>query len=200
MLKRGELSGDHKQAIKIGLVTGNIHKVEEINELAKHSRVRFYKLNIRKIEIQAEKLETIALHAARHAFEITKTPLVVDDSGLFIEALNGFPGPYSSYVFETIGYEGILRLMKNIENRRACFKTAAALILPPVEMVFTGVTCGRITYEPRGSGGFGFDPIFIPENSSETYAEMSLEEKNRVSHRSKAFRSLIKYLEELKRA
>ncbi len=185
--------------LRLALVTGNAHKVEEINDIVSSFSlpVRFYQANIEKLEIQSDSLEEISLFAARRAFEILGRPLVVDDSGLFVEALDGFPGPYSSYVFRKIGYNGILKLMKGVENRRACFKTAASLILPPLELVFTGETCGSIVDEPRGTHGFGFDPIFIPDGHNKTYAEMTLKEKNSVSHRYKAFKKMLEFLSEL---
>jgi len=181
--------------IRIALVTGNKHKLEEIRDIARGSIVEFYQATARKLEIQSTSLEEIALAAARHAFEQLRAPLVVDDSGLFIEALNGFPGPYSSYAYRTIGVEGVLRLMRGISKRRACFVTAAALIMPPVEKVFRGRICGHISEEARGSAGFGFDPIFVPEGYDQTFAELGEEVKNSISHRSRAFRKLIDYLE-----
>lgn len=194
MLRRGEPCGD-LDVRRLYLVTGNKHKLHEINTLAKGSCIEFLQAPIEKLEVQSESLGEIALTAARHAFYQIRAPLVVDDSGLFIEPLMGFPGPYSSFVYKTIGIKGILRLLEGESNRRACFLTAAALIIPPLEMVFYGKTCGRITTEPRGRGGFGFDPIFLPDGSSKTYAEMSTEEKNTVSHRARAFKKLISYLE-----
>lgn len=194
-MRREEQSGSRR--IRIGVVTRNKHKVNEILSIISGGSIEFYWLDMEKLEIQSSRLENISLYAARYAFEIARRPLVVDDSGLFIDALNGFPGPYSSYVYKTLGIEGILKLMEGEKNRRACFKTSAALILPPLEKVFTGKTCGTITHSPRGSGGFGFDPIFVPEGANRTYAEMSVEEKNMISHRGKAFRALASYLERL---
>ncbi|MCE4624736.1 MAG: XTP/dITP diphosphatase [Desulfurococcales archaeon] len=180
---------------RIYLVTGNKHKVHEINTLAEGSCIEFLQASATKLEVQSGSLGEIALTAARHAFDQIRAPLVVDDSGLFIESLGGFPGPYSSFVYKTIGISGILRLLEGESDRKACFVTAAALIIPPLERVFYGRTCGQITREPRGRGGFGFDPIFLPDGSRKTYAEMSTEEKNTVSHRARAFKKLISYLE-----
>ena len=180
------------------LVTGNPHKLAEAREVARSlgAPVRIEAARAGKLEVQSDSLEEIALSAARSAFEEIRRPLLVDDSGLFIEALNGFPGPYSSYVYRTLGITGILRLLEGETNRRACFRTALALILPPYERVFTGETCGTITRAPRGTGGFGFDPIFIPEGHTKTYAEMG-PLKNAVSHRYKAFKNALDYLRDL---
>jgi XTP/dITP diphosphohydrolase len=158
--------------------------------------VELYMLDARKLEVQSESLEEIALTAARHAYKRARVPLIVDDSGLFIEHLKGFPGPYSSYAYKTIGIYGILKLLEGVKDRRACFKAVIAAVIPPYEKVFRGTSCGTIAREPRGSGGFGFDPIFEPEGGGgRTFAEMSLEEKNMLSHRARAARALGAWLE-----
>jgi XTP/dITP diphosphohydrolase len=170
--------------LELSVVTENKAKGVEALSILASLGVKARLVLMGKQEIQSESLEEIAL----------RKPLLVDDSGLFIEALNGFPGPYSSYVYKKIGVRGILKLMSGEVNRRACFKTAVATIIPPLEKVYTGETCGEITLEPRGEHGFGFDPIFIPENSKRTYAEMTLEEKNRISHRYKAYKKMVEDL------
>jgi XTP/dITP diphosphohydrolase len=180
--------------LELSVVTENKAKGVEALSILASLGVKARLVLMGKQEIQSESLEEIALHAARVAYATLRKPLLVDDSGLFIEALNGFPGPYSSYVYKKIGVRGILKLMSGEVNRRACFKTAVAVIIPPLEKVYTGETCGEITLEPRGEHGFGFDPIFIPENSKRTYAEMTLEEKNRISHRYKAYKKMVEDL------
>ena len=185
--------------LTIWLVTGNRHKLEEARAALEPLGVRVEPLRARKLEVQSDSLEEIALHAARVAYASSPRPAVaVEDAGLFVEALNGFPGPYSSYAYKTIGVRGLLKLLEGVEDRRACFRSAVALVGPGYERVFTGEACGTIAREPRGSGGFGFDPVFIPEGESRTFAEMSLEEKNRYSHRAKALRAAAEWL--LKRA
>jgi len=176
------------------VVTGNKAKGEEALGILESLGVKARVVVMRKHEIQSESLEEVALHAARLAYATLRKPLVVDDSGLFIEALNGFPGPYSSYVYSKIGLWGILKLLEGLENRRACFKTALALIMPPLERIYTGEVCGTIAVEPRGEHGFGFDPIFIPEGYTKTYAEMTREEKNKISHRFKAYKKMVEDL------
>jgi len=181
---------------RIGLVTGNPHKLEEARGVLAGSPVELYLLKARKLEIQSDSLDEIALVAARAAYSSTLAPLAVDDSGLFIEALDGFPGPYSSYVYKKLGVHGILRLLGDSPNRRACFHTSLALIYPPLEVILRGRVCGTITREPRGSRGFGFDPIFVPDGHTKTFAEMTLQEKNRVSHRARAFKALAEFARE----
>ncbi|MEB3844457.1 MAG: XTP/dITP diphosphatase [Desulfurococcales archaeon] len=183
--------------LRLALVTGNKHKLREAQEILSPYGIDLYMAGPEKIEIQADSLSKIAMVAARHAWESLGKPLIVDDSGLFIEALNGFPGPYSRYVYDTLGVDGILKLLEGEENRHACFKTAVALVLPPLEMVFEGKTCGTITTRPKGSSGFGFDPIFVPEGCSRTYAEMTVSEKNKVSHRAKAMKTLGSFIKSM---
>ncbi len=180
--------------LELNVITKNKAKGEEALSILASLGVKARLVLMDKNEIQSESLEEIALHAARIAYATLRKPLVVDDSGLFIEVLNGFPGPYSSYVYRKIGIRGVLKLMEGEVNRRACFKTAVATIIPPLEKVYTGEVCGEITLEPRGERGFGFDPIFIPEGYTKTYAEMTLEEKNMISHRYRAYKRMVEDL------
>ena len=176
--------------LRLYLVTRNPHKVLEANEALKGYPVIVEHLDMDKVEIQADDTREIALHAAKTAYRETGLMVAVDDTGLYIDALRGFPGPYAEYVYRTVGLGGVLKLLDGVADRRACFKTSLAVVGPGVEEVFEGVTCGVIALEPRGSAGFGYDPIFIPEGYNVTYAEMSIQEKTRVSHRGKAFRML----------
>ncbi|MCD6095322.1 MAG: XTP/dITP diphosphatase [Thermoprotei archaeon] len=181
---------------EINFVTGNIHKLKEVEGILRPYGIKVKMIKVKKIEIQADELIAIAEYAAINAAKEAGVPVVVEDAGLFIEALRGFPGPYSSYVFKTIGNEGIIKLMKDITDRHARFISVVAFAEPEGYVrTFVGVAEGLISVEPRGSMGFGFDPIFIPyEGDGRTFAEMSLDEKNRISHRGKAFRSLAKWL------
>jgi XTP/dITP diphosphohydrolase len=118
----------------------------------------------------------------------------VEDAGLFIEALNGFPGPFSSYVYKTIGTQGVLRLMRGIKNRNALFLSAVAFCKPKSDpQVFVGKVDGVITLKERGGYGFGFDPIFQPKGKKKTFAEMRRGEKNKFSHRAKALRNFAEW-------
>ncbi len=122
--------------------------------------------------------------------------VIVEDAGLFIPALGGFPGPYSAYVHDTIGNGGILQLMRQLPNRGASFKSVIGLCRHGEEpKLFTGIVEGTITAEGRGTGGFGYDPIFEPkERDGRTFAEMNTDEKNQYSHRARALRKLVEYL------
>jgi XTP/dITP diphosphohydrolase len=145
-------------------------------------------------EIQADTLEEVAVYGMNEIMARLKEPAMLEDAGLFIEALGGFPGVYSAYVQKTIGNEGILRLMDGISNRKAFFKSVVVYSEPGLEpRMFQGIVEGQIGHEARGSSGFGYDPIFYVGEKS--LAEMELAEKNRISHRAASMRALDEWLE-----
>jgi XTP/dITP diphosphohydrolase len=125
-------------------------------------------------------------------------PFILDDSGLFVDALGGFPGVYSAYVHRTLGYEAILTLLSDLRSpahRGAVFSTVIGLHTKEAgTTLFRGDCRGTIAADADGSGGFGYDPIFVPEGSSCTFARMDMSQKDRVSHRGKAFRMLFEHL------
>jgi XTP/dITP diphosphohydrolase len=121
---------------------------------------------------------------------------MLEDAGLTIDALQGFPGVYSKYVFFTIGLSGILRLLNEVQNRTAIFRSVYAYSEPGKKPILVVGEClGTITTERRGTQGFGYDPIFIPKGAMKTFGEMTVEEKNRYSHRAKALENLLLVLE-----
>jgi XTP/dITP diphosphohydrolase len=145
-------------------------------------------------EIQADTLEEVALYGMKEVAARLERPVMLEDAGLFVEALRGFPGVYSAYVQKTIGNSGILRLMEGQENRYAYFKSVVAYAEPGLETVmFSGEVHGQIGIEARGKKGFGYDPIFYVGDVS--LAEMDLEKKNQISHRAGSMRALKKWLE-----
>jgi len=178
-----------KRAV-IFFATGNPHKVEEARNVLKNYPLDVKQLDIKGVEIQAESVDEVAKDSAHRAAKEHKIPIIVEDTGLSIDALNGFPGPYAAYIHETIGNAGILKLLKGVDNRRAVFQSAVAFCSPEVDVrCFIGECGGRISLEERGSHGFGFDPIFEPdEGDGRTFGEMGLEEKTAMSHRSRALR------------
>lgn len=182
--------------MRLTFVTTNVGKANEIRSLLKTFGIEIDVCTIKLTEIQSDSLEEIATRSCEEAYEILRKPVFVEDAGLFIERLNGFPGPYTSYVYRTIGIAGVLRLMEGEENRAAHFKSCIACkISGDLINLFSGICVGRISNEPRGSSGFGFDPIFVPEEGDgRTFAEMSVEEKNAISHRGKAVRLLTEWL------
>ncbi len=145
-------------------------------------------------EIRSESVEEVARDSVRAAYRRCKEPVFVEDTGLFIDALKGFPGTYSGWVQQKIGNEGILRLMEGKEERSAHFETCIAYLKDREHTyVFRGRCDGTIASEPRGDAGFGYDPIFIPNGEHQTFAE-SIELKNKLSHRYKALLEFSKSL------
>ncbi|MEM2105201.1 MAG: XTP/dITP diphosphatase [Candidatus Bathyarchaeia archaeon] len=182
----------------IFFATSNINKFNEArNELAKY-KISVGMLRVKTLEIQSENLEEVAKASAIEAYKKCGLPIIVEDAGLFVEALNGFPGPYASYVHKTIGNGGLLRLMENLENRKAFFRSVIAYCSPDFTspICFVGEVEGEIVREERrgeNKSGFGFDPIFKPLNSIKTFAEMSIAEKNMFSHRARALRKFAEW-------
>ena len=182
--------------------TRNRHKFEEVRRIASVYGIKLKMRRERREEIQSDKLEEIAAHSAIVACEALKKPCFVEDAGLFVKVLHGFPGPYSSYAFKTIGNNGLLKLMVGEDDRRAEFRSAVAYCEPGSRpIVFSGNVRGYIAQTSRGSGGFGFDPIFIPtDGDGRTFAEMSIDEKNKFSHRAKAIGKFLKWYIQRKKA
>ena len=134
-------------------------------------------------EIQADTLEEVAIHKVIQAFSQCLKPVIVEDDGLFVDSLNGFPGPYSAFVFKTIGNKGILKLLN--EKRKAKFQSVIAYCERNNDvMLFTAVVAGKISKKLVGTK-WGYDPIFIPDGQKNTYAQLN---KNLVSHRYLALR------------
>ena len=149
-------------------------------------------------EIQAASLEETISPGLTWLVSKFGRPIMIDDSGFFVNALKGFPGVYSSYVFKTIGCEGILKLMEGKDDRSARFECCIGFVTPGQDsFIAKGVSKGTISLEIRGSGGFGYDPIFINEGHSKTYAELDVVEKNEVSHRGKAIEAFVRELPRL---
>ncbi|HXG13947.1 MAG TPA: RdgB/HAM1 family non-canonical purine NTP pyrophosphatase [Candidatus Nitrosotenuis sp.] len=172
------------QSSELFFASSNRHKYEEAKEILSYYGIRLKFLKFEAVEIQSDSLFEIARKKALDAYSKCKKPIIIEDDGLFINSLGGFPGPYSSYVFKTIGNSGVIKLVK--KDRRAefcaiisyCDKTKR-----PTQ--FQGVTKGTISKKPRGRG-WGYDPIFVPRGKTKTYGEMT--EKNTISHRYRALK------------
>lgn len=139
-------------------------------------------------EPQADTLEEVVA-AKLAALPRGQGPWLVEDSGIFLDALGGFPGVYSAYVYRTIGLAGILRLLRG-GPRDATFRAVAGVRDGTATWMARGTVRGRIAAAPRGAHGFGYDPIFRPEGRRRTFGEMTTDEKNRLSHRSRALRAV----------
>lgn len=176
-------------------VTSNIHKFQEARHVLGEYRVAAALLRVEVSEIQDDDTENIARASSEEAARRCNLPVMVEDAGLFIEGLGGFPGPYSSYVYRTLGTRGILRLMRDVKQRDAHFRSVVAFCDPgAVLRSFQGRVEGRIAWKERGASGFGFDPVFEPSGGrGRTFAEMTMREKNRYSHRARALRKFARW-------
>ncbi len=177
----------------IVLVTQNKHKLKELRPLFEEFDVPFETTKHEKFEIRSIDVSAVALEAARLAYKEIGKPVVVDDTGLYIDALSGFPMAYAAFVAETIGIDGILKLMEGVENRTARFVISAGYADSSQTRTFLGEMKGTISVRESGAEGFGYDPIFVPENYTKTYAELTFSEKIGISHRTKAFRAFLEW-------
>ena len=174
-------------------MTKNTDKFREARSILDTQGIQIRHYQRPKVEIQDSNLEKIARYAAETASVNRPGLLLVEDSGLFIDALGGFPGPFSSYVYETIGLKSILGLMEG-RKRNAYFQTSVAVGSASMRpRVFTGIVRGSISRRITGSAGFGYDPIFIPNGFRETFGQTSPEFKNKNSHRARAFLKFAKW-------
>jgi XTP/dITP diphosphohydrolase len=184
--------------------TNNQHKIEEIRFLLGN---RFQIMTLKEAGINIDipephsTLEENAREKSTTIHALTKANCFGEDTGLEVEALAGEPGVRSArYAGETNDPEKnmikLLERMRGISNRNARFKTVISLILHNQEYQFTGICAGKITLEPTGSKGFGYDPVFIPEGDTRTFAEMNTAEKSQYSHRRRAMDQLIQLLQE----
>jgi len=185
--------------LKIFFVTTNRGKFSEIARMIKERGHEAENIVTSYPEIQADSLEAVVENGLQWLTERYESPILIDDSGLFVDALKGFPGVFSSYAFRTIGCDGILRLMNGVKDRAAHFECCLGFTRPGEKAkLFKGVAEGVISESMRGDKGFGFDPIFIPSEHNLTFAEMQVEMKNSLSHRGRAFERFFKYLNDMK--
>lgn len=188
--------------MKLYFATNNIYKLKEVQEVVGDSfqieSMRSLGIN-EDIPEDQQTLEGNALQKARFLYDRTGESCFADDTGLEVDALNGAPGVYSArYAGEAKNsLDNMALLLKNmsgIQNRKARFRTVIALILNGKEYLFEGIVNGTIAEEPRGKAGFGYDPLFVPDGYSTTFAEMDSEAKNAISHRGRAVEKLAAFL------
>lgn len=190
--------------MKLVFATNNAHKLREVQQVVGD---RFEIVSLRECGITEDipenepTLEGNAFAKARYIHSRTGLDCFADDTGLEVDALNGEPGVRSAR-YATEGHDDeankrlLLERMEGKVHRTAQFRTALALILGGKEYLFEGIVRGRILHSQRGEGGFGYDPIFAPEEDERSFAEMSDEEKNTISHRGRAVRKLAEFLKE----
>jgi len=190
------------EKMQIVFATNNDHKLTEIRDMLGDS---FKLLSLRDLNLEEDipenepSLEGNAMHKARHVYRILNMNVFADDTGLETDILNGLPGVHSARFAgedknSDDNIDKLLGLMGSTENRKARFRTIIALILDGKEYLFEGISEGTIILERRGREGFGYDPVFVPYGSDLTYAEMLLNDKNKISHRARAFNKLKEFL------
>jgi len=188
--------------MELVFATNNRHKLEEVQSLL-GNEIKLLSLKeigcFDEIPEDFETLKENAAQKARYIFDKYKINCFADDTGLEIHALNGEPGVYSArYAGESCSFDDnmnkVLEKMQGIEDRKACFKTVIALIIEGKEFYFEGQVNGEMLKEKTGSDGFGYDPIFKPEGFDSSFAQMSLDEKNKISHRARATEKLVEFL------
>lgn len=191
--------------MKLIFATNNQHKVDEIRHVINSS---FELLTLKEAGIDIDipephdSLEANATEKSTTIYQLTKTSCFSEDTGLEVAALNGEPGVKSArYAGDGRSFDNnIDKLLANLDgktDRSARFRTVISLILDGEETQFEGICNGKIIAQRKGSNGFGYDPIFIPDGSDKTFAEMELREKDRVSHRAKATEKLVAFLNTL---
>ena len=188
--------------MKLVFASNNKNKIAEIQSMLPESIKILSLEDINCLEDIPETADTIEGNAILKADYVTQKygyDCFADDTGLEVNALNGEPGVYSArYAGEQKNADDnmnkLLEALKNEENRSAQFKTVITLNLKGQQYLFTGIAKGNITHEKTGTNGFGYDPIFKPENFNETFAELPLETKNTIGHRGKAVKQLIDFL------
>jgi XTP/dITP diphosphohydrolase len=175
----------------ITFITGNEHKVIEAENIFKNFDIELEHIDLGYCEPQGT-LEDVAKFGAKYACRKLNKSVIVEDAGFFIKSLNGFPGVYSSYVQDTLGNKGILKLMNGIDDRYAEFRSVIGYCAPKSEpKVFLGRVKGQIALEEKGNLGFAFDPLFYVEKEGKTFGELTTEEKNQFSHRKNSLQQFI---------
>ena len=182
--------------MKITFITTNKHKFKEVQDILKDYPVKLSHLAIDYEENHDESIEEIARGAASRLANKLNKPIVLEDTGLFFEAYNNFPGALPKFVINSIGFKGIFKLLDG-ESRKAYFKTVAAFCDPGGKAVlFEGIMRGKITDKiyNKDKDEMPYDKIFIPEGKTKTISEMTLEEKNSFSQRAQSFRRFGEYI------
>lgn len=180
---------------EIYIATGNPDKLGEIEEISKSIGLELKPIKVKIYEIQDDDVTNVAHEKAKSAFEIVGKPLIVEDVSLAIDAKNGFPGTNVKQTLRQIGNRGILKQMEGEVDRNLHLFCAIGYHDGNQILTFAGVVRGILATEERGTDGWGFDPIIIPEGYTETFAELGTEVKNKISPRRKAFDLLKHYLD-----
>ena len=170
-------------------VTGNQNKLREFEEILE---IKLESIKIDLDELQAIEIEPVVEHKTLEAYSHVNKPVIVEDTGLFIEAWNGFPGALTKWMGESIGFKNMPEMLG--KNRKAYAKTIIGYYDGKELKTFEGKVSGEIAHTARGETNFGWDPIFVPGGHKKTFAEMTAKEKNKVSMRNQALEGLKKYI------
>jgi len=172
-------------------ITGNEHKLREAKQII---GVDIVSKSLELREIQSVELEDVIKEKLKHGYELLKNPVIVEDTGLFLNAFNGFPGALIKMLLSKVKREGIVKMLERFDDKTAVARCAVGFTRDGKKLqVFIGEIKGKIV-SPRGESGFGWDPIFQPDGYDETFAEMGAEKKNSISHRFQAFSKFKNYL------
>ena len=183
---------------KVVLVTGNVAKLISARQFLELYGIKVDNVKMDTTEIQSDSIEEIAAFSAKEASEKLKCTVLKNDTGFFIEALGGFPGPYTHDVMVKIGTDGILKLMKGKENRKAYYKEAFAYCEYGKEpVIFTSITRGTLAKRKSGKYGMRIDPIFIPDGYTKTMAHYN-DDKRFNTWNTKVFDDIAKYVKNKK--
>ncbi len=179
----------------VHFASSNMGKIEEVSKHLKNFGILVRGECIEIPEISSDDLETVAMEKAKAAANVTKKPVIVEDTGLYFEAYRDFPGTHPKFVFRSIGYEGIFRLLEG-KSRKAYFRTVVAYCEPGKEpKTFEGISRGEIKEKVSGKPDLAlpYDVIFRPEEEARTYSQMTKEEKAKTSHRAKALEAFARW-------
>lgn len=188
---------------KLVLASRNKHKIEELQSMLSKLGIEVLSAldfpNLEEVDEDQPTLDGNALKKARYVHQVTGLPALSDDTGLEVDALDGAPGVYSArYAGENVTYQdNVLKLLRELgdtEDRTARFRTVVALVTEDSEHTFEGAVEGEILTAQKGEGGFGYDPVFLPEGYELTFAELDSAEKNRISHRGRAIKKFVDFL------
>ena len=179
---------------KITYVTGNWAKITSAKQNLEPLGIEVNHIKMETTEIQADTVEEVAMHSAKEASEKLKCAVLKNDTGLYVEALGGFPGPYTHYVDDKLGEDGLLKLLENEENRNACFMEALAYCEYGKEpIVFKSITKGKIAKEKSGTYGWSWDFIFIPDGYDKTLGNYPDEERFQIWN-TNGYHTLAEYI------
>lgn len=180
--------------MKLKVITSNPGKVAEFQKMFGDLGIEMEHAKVPYDEVQTSELEEVVEKGMDALRSKGLKDFIIDDSGMFVNALKGFPGVYSAYVQKTVGNDGVLTLMEGVEDRSAVFRCCIGCDIDGETILVTGECHGVILNEARGTEGFGYDPIFSPDGKL-SFAEIPLSDKNEISHRGNAVKLLRRELE-----